>query len=104
MLILGMNFSYLRSSSCSRRKLPYPDRLRYAQVGESLEDRCPDVGFVHLDLEGSGGETVAQSLQAVHHVRGDAAPLVAAIVLPAGESLGLDFLEDGGAWDGRLPM
>jgi len=72
-----------------------------------------------LPLEGSGVQAVAQLLQPVHPVLCDAAPGVTAVVLPAVESLGLDFLEDGVAgvfisprdrtvagWDGgtRVPL
>lgn len=74
--------------------MPYPDRLRHAQVGERVDDRRPDVGFVDLPFKGSGVQAVAQLLEPVHHVLGNAAPVVAAIVLPAVEPLGLDFLED----------
>lgn len=74
--------------------MPYPDRLRHAQVGERVDDRRPDVGFVDLPFKGSGVQAVAQLLEPVHHVLGNAAPVVAAIVLPAVEPLGLDFLDD----------
>lgn len=83
-----------RPSSCSRRNLPYPDRLRHAQVGEGVDDGRPNVGFVHLSLEASGEQGVPQLLEPVHHVLGNAASVVSAIVLPAVESLGFNFLED----------
>jgi hypothetical protein len=83
--------------------LPYPDRLRHAQVGEGIDNGRPNVGFVHLSLEAPGEQAVAELLEPVHHVLGDAAPVVAAIVLPAVESLGSNFLKDGVARGGRLP-
>lgn len=86
---------FSRAASCSGRNLPYPVRTRHAQVGKRVEDGGANVSFCHLPLEGSGVQAVAQLLQPEHHVLGDAAPVVAAVVLPAGESLGFDFLEDG---------
>ncbi len=68
--------------------MPNPDGLRHAQIGKGVDDGGPDVGFGHLPLEGSGGQAVTQLLQPVHHVLGDAAPVVVAIVLPAGAALG----------------
>jgi hypothetical protein len=93
--IVGKTLPVSRAASCGGRNLPYPDRLRHAQVGKGVEDGGANVSFCHLSLEGSGVQAVAQLLQPVHHILGDAAPVVAAIVLPAVESLGLDFLEDG---------
>jgi hypothetical protein len=74
--------------------LPYPDRFRHAQVGKGVEDRRPDVGFGDLPLEGPGVQGVAQLLQSVHPVFREAAPVVAALVLPDALSLGVDLLED----------
>ena len=67
--------------------MPYPDRFRHPKVGKGVEDRDPDVGFVDLPLEGPGVQAVAQLLHPVHHVFRDAAPVVAALVLPAATSL-----------------
>ena len=64
-------------------------------MGEGVDDRRPDVGFVHWSLEGSRVKAVAHLLQAVHHVLGEATPVIAALVLPASKSLGRDVLEDG---------
>jgi hypothetical protein len=44
-----------------------------------------------MSLEASGEQGVAQLLESARHVLGDAASVVAAIVLPAVEPLGLDF-------------
>ena len=93
-LVFGKHSLFSRPFSCGRRNFPYPDRLRHAQVGERVDDRRPDVGFVDLPFKGSGVQAVAQLLEPVHHVLGNAAPVVAAIVLPAVEPVGLDFLED----------
>ena len=90
-----MSFPIFRPSSCNRRNLPDPDRLRHAQVGEGVDNGRAYVSFVHLSLETSGEQAVAELLEPVHHVLGDTAPVVTAIVLPAVESLGSNFLKDG---------
>jgi len=51
------------------------------------------VGFGHSRLEVSGVQTVAQRFQPLHHVLGDAAPVVVAIVRPAGTAFGGDLFE-----------
>ena len=92
--ILGANSPYPRPTSCGRRNFPNPDGLRHAQIGKGVDDGGPDVRFGHLPLEGSGVQAVAQLLQPVHHVLGDAAPVVVAIVLPASAALGGDVFEN----------
>ena len=92
---LCMSSPIARPASCCRRNLPYPDGLRHAQVGEGVDDGGSNVGFVHLSLETPGEQAVLQLLEPVHHVLGNAAPVVAAIVPPAVESLGSNFLNDG---------
>ena len=65
-----------------------------ANIGKGVDDDGADVRFGHLSLEGSRVQAVAQLLQPVHHVLGDAAPVVVAIALPAGAALGGDILEN----------
>lgn len=93
-LVFGKLSLFSRPFSCSRRNLPYPDRCRHAEIGKGVEDRGPDMSFSDLPLEGPGVQAATQLLQPVHHVLGDAAPVVAALVLPAAASLGFDLLED----------
>lgn len=78
----GMICPFPPPASCSRRNLPSPDRLRHAQVGEAVNDGGPDMGFGHLTLEGSREQPLAQLLEAEHHVLGQAAPMVVAVVFP----------------------
>lgn len=61
-------------ASCSRRNFPSPDGLRHPQVGQAIENGCPDMGFGHLALEGAPEHPVAQLLEAKHHVLGKTAP------------------------------
>ena len=93
-LVFGKLSLFSRPFSCSRRNLPYPDRCRHPEIGKGVEDRGRDMSFGDLPLEGPGVRSVAQWLQPVHPVLGDAAPVVAALVLPATASLGFDLLED----------
>ena len=69
--------------------------LVHAQISRGVVDGGPDEGFAHLPLEGSEVQAVAQLLQPVHHVLGRAAPVVSAIVLPAGAVLGGETVENG---------
>ncbi len=96
--VLGANSLYPRLTSCGRHHLPNPDGLRHAQIGKGIDDGGADVRFGHLPLEGSGVQAVAQLLQPVHHVLGDAAPVLVAIVLPASAALGGDVVENTVAW------
>ena len=109
-----MTSPFPRAASRSGRNLPDAVRTRHAQVGQRVENGGANMGLGHLPLEGPVVQAVAQLLQPEHHVLGDAAPVVGAAVLPAGESLGVDVLEDGVArvvvspqnrslagWDGR---
>jgi hypothetical protein len=52
------------------------------------------VGLGHLPVEEPGEHLVAELFEPIHHVLGEAAPMVAAVILPAISALGLDFLED----------
>ena len=75
--------------------MPHPDGHGHPEVGAGVEDCGPELGFIHLPFKGAGVEAVTELLEPVHHVLGKAAPVVATVVLPAGESLGFDFLENG---------
>ena len=102
-----MNSPFPCPWSSSRRTLPYPDRLGHPQVGEGVQDRRPEVGFVHLPFEGSRVQAVAELLEPLLPVFGNAASMVTALVLPTGESLGFDCLEKGVAWwdrSTRVPL
>jgi hypothetical protein len=52
--------------------------------------------LVDLSLESAGVQTIAQLLEPVHHVLGKAAPVIAAVVLPAAAPLGGNLVEDRG--------
>ncbi len=91
----GMICPFPPPASCSRRNLPSPDRLRHAQVGEAVDDGGPDMGFGHLTLEGSREQPLAQLLEAEHHVLGQAAPMVVAVVFPTVSPALGNRLKDG---------
>ena len=68
--------------SCSRHNLPSPDRLWHAKVGELVDDGYPDVALGNLPVKLTGEESITQLLEPIHHVFGNAAPVIAGFFLP----------------------
>jgi hypothetical protein len=93
--ISGASSSYSRLASYRRRNLPDADGSPYAQTGEGVDERRAHVQLGHFPLKGSGVKAVPQLIQPIHHVLGKAAPLVTAIVLPAGAAHCFDAFENG---------
>ena len=91
---MGMNSLFPFPVSCSRRNWPNPDRLGHAKVGESVDDDHTNMGFDDLAFEAPGQQFVPELFEPVHHVFGQAASMIATVVLPAVASLGVDFLEE----------
>ena len=93
-----MNSPNSQPDSHSGRNLPSPDRLRHAEVGELVDDGCPDVALGHLLLKRTGEESITQLLEPIHHVFGKAAAVVAGVLLPSVPPLGFDLGQDGIPW------
>ena len=71
-----MNFPFPAPDSPSGRNLPSPDRLRQAEVGELVDDGCPDMTLGNLPVKRAGEELIPQLLEPIHHVFGNAASVV----------------------------
>ena len=93
-----MNGPYPHPDSQRRHNLPSPDRLRQAEVGELVDDGCPDVALGHLPVKRTGEESIPQLLEPKHHVFGNAAAMVAGGFLPARPSPGFDLGQEGIPW------
>lgn len=93
-----MNCPVPRPDSHGGRNLPSADGVRHAKVGELIDDGCPDMALGHLPVEGTGEESIPQLLEPIHHVLGDAAPVVAGGFRPACPSPGRDSGQDDIAW------
>ena len=93
--IFNMNGPDPHPDSCRGRNLPSPDGLRQAEVGELVEDGCPDVTLGHLPVKRAGEESIPQLLEPIHHVFGNAAAMVAGGLLPARPSPGPDLGQEG---------
>lgn len=93
-----MNFPYPHPDSDRRRNLASPDGVRHAEVGELVDDGCPDVALGHLPVKLAGEESITQLLEPIHHVFGNAAAMVAGFFLPARPPLGFDLGQKGIPW------
>ncbi len=90
-----MNSPCPRSASCSRRTLLYPDRLRHAQVSGGVQDWRPNVGFVHCCSKVREYRLSPPCLSRYIMCSAMLCRWVSTLLLPARESLALDFLENG---------
>jgi len=81
--------------SFSMRSLPSRDRSRHAKVGEPVDDGGTDMGFGDLMLEVAREDRVARLFAQEHHVLGDGATAITAVVLSSRAPAIIDGREDG---------
>jgi hypothetical protein len=79
--------------------LPSPDRLGHAGVGETVDDGHPNMSFDDLAFEAPGEQFVAELLELIHPVFGQAASMITTVILPAVPALDVN----GHPEDDRCP-